>query len=152
NLPESLLESELFGVLAGAHSTADRDRPGRVAAASGGTLFLDEIGELSLGTQAKLLQLLQSKEYFPLGAIQQRKADVRIIAATNANLDELVREKQFREDLYYRLNVVPIRVPTLSERKNDIVPLAEHFLADAARRDALPILELSPSARIALEL
>lgn len=151
NLPEQLVESELFGALPGAHSTASRRTEGRVAAAEGGTLFLDEIAELPLIAQAKLLQLLQSKEYYPLGAARPLKANVRIVAATNADLKERVVQKTFREDLYYRLDVLPVRVPALSERREDIALIAEHVCEHFADAQRLPRLVLSTTARRALE-
>jgi len=150
-IPAALLESELFGVLAGAHSTASRRMQGKVEAAEGGTLFFDEIGEIPLDAQAKLLQLLQSKQYYPLGATAPSTADVRIVAATNVDLAQAVAERTFREDLYWRLNVVQIRVPSLNERVDDIEPLARHFLAEASRKHGLPRFELSPNALQALE-
>src|SRR6185503_5405365 len=126
-LPEALLESELFGVLPGAHSTATRKIAGKVAAAEGGTLFLDEIGELKPAAQAKLLKLLESREYYPLGATHPVCADVRVIAATNLDIKAAVQRKDFREDLFYRLQVLPIRLPSLAERREDVALLAEHF-------------------------
>ena len=150
-IPDTLLESELFGAQRGAHSTATKDVPGKVRAAEGGTLFLDEIGELSMPAQAKLLQLLQSKEYFPLGAAEMKKADVRVLAATNVDLQARIARKEFREDLYYRLQVLPIRVPSLAERRADVVPLARKCCADAAAKHGLPQLELSVGAMGALE-
>ena len=145
-IPENLLESELFGARRGAHSTATRDQEGKVAAADGGTLLLDEIGELPVSAQAKLLQFLQSKEYFVLGDPHPKKADVRIIAATNVNLGEAVRERRFREDLLFRLNVVSIRVPSLSERRTDLPVLAQYFCDKAVETHGLSRVELSPSA------
>jgi len=150
-LPEQLVESELFGALPGAHSTATRRIEGKVAAAERGTLFLDEVGDLSAAVQAKLLQLLQSKEYYPLGASKPQRADVRVIAATNVELERAVAEKRFREDLYYRLHVLPLRVPSLAERRADIAELAEEFRAQAAARHGLPSLPFSPGALRALE-
>ncbi len=150
-LPEPLVESELFGARAGAHSTATAPVAGKVAAAGGGTLLLDEIGELPLGAQAKLLQLLQTKQYYPLGASRPERADVRLIAATNSDLEAGVESGQFREDLYYRLAVLPLRVPALAERRSDIPELARHFCALACQRDGLPRLELSGAALRALE-
>jgi Nif-specific regulatory protein len=149
-LPEPLIESELFGAVAGAHSTATRSIPGKVAAAEHGTLFLDEVSELTLASQAKLLQLLQSKQYFPLGASGPRTADVRVIAATNTDLEAAVKGGRFREDLFYRLQVLPVRVPGLRERRDDIPDLARHFCESAAARHRLPMLELSRSAVHAL--
>lgn len=144
-LPENLIESELFGALPGAHSTATKKTVGKVAAARAGTLFLDEIGELSLVAQAKLLQLLQTKEYYPLGSSRAEVADIRIIAATNADLRERILEQRFREDLFYRLSVLPLSVPSLAERKEDIRPLAEHFAAQACARHGRTELALAES-------
>jgi Nif-specific regulatory protein len=142
-IPESLIESELFGSVQGAHSTASRRMDGKLTAAQGGTLFLDEVGELTPSAQAKLLQLLQSRIYYPLGATRPIQADVRIIAATNAALDAAVKDGRFREDLYYRLSVLPIRLPTLAERRDDIPELAEHFCNVACTRHRLTALTLS---------
>jgi transcriptional regulator with GAF, ATPase, and Fis domain len=150
-LPENLIESELFGALPGAHSTASRKMEGKVAAAERGTLLLDEIGELSLLAQAKLLQLLQSKEYYPLGANKPVRANVRLIAATNADLQRAVAERRFREDLFYRLQVLPVRVPSLAERRADIEELATYFCRSACERHGLPLLELSHNALRALQ-
>ena len=126
-LPDTLLESELFGYKRGAFTDAKQDKPGRFALAGGGTLFLDEIGDLPFPLQAKLLRVLQEKEYEPLGATGPVKANVRIIAATNHNLSEMVAKKSFREDLFYRLNVVAVYMPSLRERPEDISPLVEYF-------------------------
>lgn len=150
-LPEKLVESELFGAVQGAHSTADRDIAGKVAAAEGGTLFLDEISELHPGAQAKLLQLLQSKRYYRLGASSPSVANVRIIAATNVNLAECVEQNRFREDLYYRLQVMPIPLPSLRQRREDIIPLAEHLCREACHRHHVPPIGLSPTAQVAVE-
>jgi Nif-specific regulatory protein len=150
-LPEGLLESELFGALPGAHSTASRKIEGKVAGAEHGTLFLDEVGELSAPAQAKLLQLLHSKVYYPLGSTRPVQADVRVLAATNTDLERAVAERRFREDLYYRLRVLPLRVPALEERREDIALLTAHFSADASRRHGLPQEPLSPNALRALE-
>jgi PAS domain S-box-containing protein len=128
-LPDTLLESELFGYKAGAFTDARKDKPGRIAAAEGGTLFLDEIGDLSPGVQVRLLRFLQERIYEPLGSTQPVRADVRMIAATNKNLEKLVRSNEFREDLYYRINVVRLEVPPLRERMEDIPLLVEHFIA-----------------------
>lgn len=127
----SLWESEIFGALKGAFTGADRDRPGVIETALGGTVFFDEIGEVPLEFQAKLLRFLQEKEYRPLGAGSPRKADVRVIAATNRNLEQMTREEKFREDLFYRLNVLRIEVPPLRERRSDIPFLVRRFLAEA---------------------
>lgn len=127
-LPESLIESELFGHEKGAFTGADKQRIGHFEAAEGGSIFLDEIGEMSLSTQAKLLRVLQEKEIIRLGSTQPIKVDVRIICATNENLEKLISEGKFREDLYYRINVFPIYVPPLRERVNDIPVLANFFI------------------------
>ncbi|MBC7976685.1 MAG: sigma-54-dependent Fis family transcriptional regulator, partial [Myxococcales bacterium] len=142
-IPESLMESELFGAERGAHSTATKRVPGKVAAAAGGTLFLDEIAELPLSAQTKLLQLLQERQYFPLGASTPVAADVRVISATHANLKARVTQKLFREDLYYRLHVMPIEMPGLAERRDDIPDLVEHFCAEACARNGLPALRVA---------
>jgi Nif-specific regulatory protein len=150
-LPEALFESELFGALPGAHSTATRRILGKVAAADRGTLLLDEVGDLSLPVQAKLLHLLQSKQYYPLGATTPVGADVRLVAATNVDLEAAVAERRFREDLFYRLQVLPLRVPTLGERREDIAELAAFFCAQACDNHALPRVTLSREAVRALE-
>ena len=150
-LPENLLESELFGALAGSHSEARRNQPGKVAAAEGGTLFLDEIGEIPYGAQAKLLQLLQSKQYYPLGSSQPVQADIRLIAATNEDLREAVKDRRFREDLFYRLQVLPIRMPALAERREDLPDLATHLLASAGRRHNLPSQRLGAAGLRAIQ-
>jgi DNA-binding NtrC family response regulator len=127
-IPEELLESELFGHKAGAFSGASRDRVGRFAAANGGTIFLDEIGDMALRVQTKVLRVLQEREYEPVGSSRTERADVRVIAATNQNLPELIRERRFREDLYSRIAVVPIEVPSLRARREDVPILVRHFL------------------------
>ena len=127
-LPEALVESELFGHEKGAFTDARERRIGRAEAADGGTLFLDEIGDLSIPVQVKLLRFLQERTFSRVGANEELKSDVRFIAATSRNLEELMEKKLFREDLYYRLSVFPIALPALSERKDDIILLAEHFL------------------------
>lgn len=146
NLPEALVESELFGAVAGAHSTATRALTGKVQAAEGGTLFLDEVAELTPAAQAKLLQLIHSREYYPLGASRPRVADIRIVAATNADLEDLVHRRLFREDLYYRLSVYPLGVPSLAERRDDIPALVEYFCHRACGRHRLPALRVSSAA------
>ncbi len=145
-LPESLLEAELFGHERGAFTGATQRKEGHLAAADGGTLFLDEIGEVTPATQVKLLRFLQDRTFVPVGATRPRTVDVRVIAATNRDLDEAVRSGGFREDFFYRLNVFAIKVPPLRERREDIVPIAERFLA--AR--GLPPEKLGPDARAAL--
>lgn len=135
SIPESLLESELFGYSVGAFTGAlKHGKIGLIEAANHGTLFLDEIGELPLQMQAKLLHVIQHQEYIPLREIKPKKVNVRIIAATNRDLYEMVIKKQFREDLYYRLNVIDIKVPSLRERTEDIIPLATFFLLKNSSR------------------
>jgi len=126
--PETLLESELFGYKRGAFTDAKRDKPGRFELAEGGAVFMDEIGEISKTIQVKLLRVLEKKEYEPLGSIKTEKANVRIISATNRDLWTMVQSGAFREDLYYRLNVITINIPPLRERKEDIPLLIEHFM------------------------
>lgn len=150
-LPDALIESELFGALPGAHSTASRRIEGKVAAADGGTLFLDEIALLSPTAQGKLLQLLQSKQYYPLGSSKAELANVRLIAATNVDLQQAVAERQFREDLYYRLHVLPLRVPSLAERREDLGELSEHLCAEACQRNGMARAALSPAALRAIQ-
>jgi PAS domain S-box-containing protein len=145
-LPDTLLESELFGYKKGAFTDARRDKPGRFKLAEGGTLFLDEIGDLSLGTQVKLLRVLEKKEYEPLGGVRTERADVRIVAATHRDLEELVAEGRFREDLFYRLNVIRIEIPPLRERPEDIPLLIEHFLTKLNRKSGKQIKGISPEA------
>jgi NtrC-family two-component system response regulator AlgB len=127
-VPAELLESELFGHAKGAFTGAVRDNPGRIAACEGGTLFLDEIGDMAPPVQAKLLRFIQDKDYERLGEAKPRKADVRLIAATNADIEKRVTEGRFREDLFYRLNVISLILPPLRERREDIMPLATDFL------------------------
>ena len=128
-LPDTLLESELFGYKAGAFTDAKKDKPGRFALAEGGTIFLDEIGDISASVQVKLLRVLQEKTYEPVGAVSTVKADVRIITATNKKLDRLVKEDKFRDDLYYRINVMKLELPPLRDRKEDISLLVDFFLS-----------------------
>jgi DNA-binding NtrC family response regulator len=137
-IPETLLESELFGYVRGAFTDARRDRPGLFREASGGILFLDEISEIPITLQAKLLRVLEDKEVRPLGANQSEKVDTRVLSASNRFLDELVRNGKFRQDLYYRLNVIRIELPTLRHRSEDIPLLVKHFIekfADSAKRN-----------------
>jgi DNA-binding NtrC family response regulator len=137
-IPETLLESELFGYVRGAFTDARKDRPGLFREANGGMLFLDEISEMPLTLQTKLLRVLEDKEVRPLGANQSEKVDTRVLSATNRNLDELVRDGKFRQDLYYRLNVIRIELPALRYRSDDIPLLVQHFIekfAAGARRD-----------------
>jgi two-component system response regulator HydG len=137
-IPESLLESEFFGYVRGAFTGADRDKPGRFEEADGGTIFLDEIGDLPLTLQAKLLRVLEDKEFYPLGSRKTRKVDVRIISATNRGLERLVRQRRFREDLFYRINVVRMEVPPLGERQDDIPLLIRHTLRKLCAARAIP--------------
>ncbi len=146
-IPDNLLESELFGAEAGAFTGAGKMRVGHFEAADGGTLFLDEVGNLSLAGQQKLLRVLQTGEYQRLGSSATKRCDVRVISATNADLQRAIADKTFREDLYFRLNVIELRVPPLAERRDDIVPLAEHLLAAVTDVKAPP---LSDAARTAL--
>jgi DNA-binding NtrC family response regulator len=147
-LPDELLEAELFGAEPGAYTGATKARIGRFEAAHGGTLFLDELGNLSMAGQMKLLRVLQTGEFERLGSSQTRKVDVRIVSATNADLKRAIAAGTFREDLYFRLNVIEVRVPPLAERSEDIIPLAETFLQLYAREQAPA--SLSPAARDAL--
>lgn len=144
SLPDTLLESELFGYEKGAHSTAFKDKPGRLALAEGGTLFLDEIGDISPALQIRLLRVLQDKVYEPLGSAKSMKADVRIVAATNKSLEGLVNEGKFRQDLYYRINVVRLVLPPLRERREDIPLLLEHFIQKFSRLNGKEIQGLAP--------
>ncbi|MES1185048.1 MAG: sigma-54 dependent transcriptional regulator [Myxococcales bacterium] len=149
-LAESLLESELFGHEKGSFTGADKKRIGRIEQADGGTLFLDEIGEIPAATQIKLLRVLQERTFERVGGNETIKVDVRVVAATNKNLAEEVREHRFREDLYYRLNVVHIDMPPLRQRGNDVVLLAEHFLRHFARENQRRIDGFSDDARAKL--
>jgi DNA-binding NtrC family response regulator len=146
-LPENLLESELFGYEPGAFTSAEKRKKGRFELAEGGTLFLDEIGEMSLGVQVKLLRVLEQREFSRLGGTETLRADVRLITATNQDLAELVRNKEFREDLYYRINVFPITIPALRERTQDILPLARHFLRELMERTGKVVTNIQPEAR-----
>jgi DNA-binding NtrC family response regulator len=145
-IPESLLEAELFGFTRGAFTGAVQSRLGRIHAAHGGTLFLDEVGELPLSMQAKLLRFVQEGEVQRLGSADLFRVDTRVIAATNADLLQRVREKQFREDLYYRLAVFPLELPPLEAREEDILPLARHFLASFCRENGAPVKSIHPEA------
>ena len=127
-LPDNLLESEMFGYVKGAFTGADHDKPGRFQDADRGTIFLDEIGDLPLSLQAKLLRVLEDKEFYPLGSRKTTRVDVRIISATNQNLGQLVKERRFREDLFYRLNVMRLDLPPLKDRRGDIPLLISHIL------------------------
>ena len=145
-LPETLIESELFGHERGAFTGAESRKKGRFEMANSGTLFLDEIGELSPATQAKLLRALQEREFERVGGTDAVRVDVRVIAATNRNLERALSEGSFREDLYYRLNVFPIFIPPLRERRADILPLADHFVEKYAREHGKTIKRISVTA------
>jgi len=145
-LPDTLLESELFGYKKGAFTDANKDKPGRFAMAEGGTLFLDEISDISTALQVKLLRVLQEKEYEPLGATTTVKANVRVIAATNKRLSDQVARGAFREDLYYRLNVVRIALPPLADRREDIPLLVNHFIRQFNAEQAKRIEGISEEA------
>jgi DNA-binding NtrC family response regulator len=145
-LPEGLLESELFGHIKGSFTGAVRDRAGRFEAADGGTMFLDEVGEVPTHTQVKLLRVLQNREIERVGDNRSRPVDVRLVAATNADLDEAVRKGLFREDFYFRLKVISVRVPPLRERRGDIPALAEHFRALYGERHGRPVRGFSDAA------
>ena len=149
-LPEALLESEMFGHERGAFTGATSAHRGRIELAAGGTLFLDEIGDLPLAMQVKLLRFLQEREFTRVGGETTQKADVRVIAATHRKLEALIATGKFREDLYYRLNVVSLEVPSLRSRREDIPRLIEHFLSRQASRHGLPVRALSREAMDAL--
>jgi len=149
-IPEELIESELFGHMKGAFTGATADRRGKFETADGGTLFLDEIGDMTLKTQAKVLRALQEQIVEPVGGSSSVKVDVRVIAATNKDLPSEIRAGRFREDLYFRLNVIPIFVPPLREREGDIVLLAEHFMAEFAREYGRRPKRLDPAASAGL--
>jgi transcriptional regulator with PAS, ATPase and Fis domain len=145
-LPATLLESELFGYVKGAFTDAKRDKPGHFCFANGGTLLLDEIAEMDIALQVKLLRVLNNGEYQPLGSNNTLKADARIIAATNANLTEAIKEGRFREDLYFRLNVVEIELPALHQRPEDIPILVDHFIKRFVTKSSRPIRGISAEA------
>lgn len=145
-IPEELLESELFGHVKGAFTNAVQHREGRFAVAEGGTIFLDEIGDMSPNLQVKLLRVLQDRTFEPVGSSKTVRADVRVLAATHRNLEEAIRQGRFREDLYYRLNVIPIEVPPLRARKEDLPLLVEHFLARLNEEKGRQIDGLAPAA------
>lgn len=149
-IPANLAEQELFGAESGAHSTATRPIPGKVRAADGGILFLDEVGELPVEVQAKLLQFVESRTFWPLGAPAAVRADVRIVAATNVDLEAAVRERRFRADLYWRLSTFPIRMPSLAERPDDVPLLAAHVVERFAGCHGRPDLQLSEAALLAV--
>lgn len=147
-IPETLIESELFGHAKGAFSGATSSREGRFAVADGGTLFLDEIGEMSLTVQVKFLRVVQEQEYVPVGETRPRKCDVRIIAATNKNLEQMAAAGTFREDLFYRLNLIPIQLPPLRDREDDVALLTEYFLENIAERRGARLELSAPAAQL----
>ncbi len=152
-VPEALLEAEFFGVAPGAYTGADaRGRDGKFKVADGGTLFLDEVGDMPLSMQAKLLRVLQEQEIEALGSNKVIKVNVRVIAATSHNLKQLVQDGKFRPDLYYRLNVLPVILPPLRQRQEDLDALCEHLLGQIAERTGMPHREVAPSARTVLAL
>ena len=145
-IPEELIESELFGHVRGAFTGAVSDKKGKFLTADGGTLFLDEVGDMSLKTQAKVLRVLQEQKFDPVGSTQSIAVDCRVIAATNKELPEEIRAGNFREDLYFRLNVIPFHVPPLRDRREDVVPLATHFIVAFCAEYGKEVKEMSPSA------
>ncbi len=145
-LSENLLESELFGHIRGSFTGAVTTKPGLFEIADGGTFFLDEVGNISLAIQAKLLRVLQEREFTPVGGTKVKKVDIRLIAATNKNLEKMIKEEIFREDLYYRLNIVPIYLPALKERQEDIPQLASHFLKKYSEEMSKTIKGFTPEA------
>ena len=148
SIPEGTIDSELFGHEKGAFTGAVGEREGYFGAANGGTLFLDEVGELPLATQARLLRVLETGEYIRVGSSDVRKTDVRIVAATNVNMTRAIRDGRFREDLYYRLNTIPIKIPSLRERGDDVVLLFKKFAMDTAEKYNMPeVVELTAEAQ-----
>ena len=145
-LSNNLLENELFGHARGAFTDAGNEKPGIFKQADGGTIFLDEISNISLAVQGKLLRFLESREFLPIGALKPVAVDIRLIFATNRNLQEMVAAGQFREDFYYRIDVYPILLPPLRERKTDILPIAYHFLDQFSRQMDKPIAGFEPAA------
>ncbi len=151
SLPETLLESELFGHVKGSFTGASQTKPGLFTLASGGTLFLDEISNLSMTTQAKLLRVLQQREVTPIGGTKATPIDIRLIAATNRSLEEMVEEGNFREDLYFRLNIIPVDLPPLRERQGDTALLTGFFMKKFAEEIGKEIRGITPEARVALD-
>ncbi|MBI3803808.1 MAG: sigma-54-dependent Fis family transcriptional regulator [Nitrospirae bacterium] len=145
-IPENLIESELFGYERGAFSGAQHQKKGQFELADGGTLFLDEIGDMALATQSKVLRVLQEQEFYRVGGSERVKVDVRVIAASNKNLAEEIKKGSFREDLYYRLNVIPLHVPPLRERPEDIPQLLEYFAQEVAQEQGIKLKRFSPEA------
>ena len=150
-IPENLLESELFGHVRGAFTGAVTGKKGKFALADGGTIFLDEIGTMAQALQAKLLRVLQEREFEPLGSERSQKVDVRVIAATNRDLRQMVADGKFQEDLYYRLNVIPLEIPPLRERREDIPVLVDHFLRKHSQRAGKSVAGLAPGVLDALQ-
>lgn len=149
-IPDELMESELFGYVKGAFTNAFKNKKGKLQIADGGTLFLDEIGDMSLKTQAKILRVLEEQRFEALGSTDPVEIDTRIISATNKDLQKEIGRGNFREDLYYRINVIPIYIPPLRERKEDIIPIAQHYLEFFGRKYGKPGLRFSDSAKRAL--
>ncbi len=147
SIPEGTIDSELFGHVKGSFTGAINDSPGYFGVANKGTLFLDEVGELPLATQARLLRVLETGEYIPVGATEVRKTDVRIVAATNVNIRKAISEGRFREDLYYRLNSIPIQMPSLRERGEDIVLLFRLFAMQTAEKYRMERIQLTGEAK-----
>jgi two-component system response regulator AtoC len=145
-LPENLVESELFGYEKGAFTGAARSKPGLFEEAHGGTFFMDEVGELPLPLQVKLLRVLEDGRFRRLGSTQEREVDFRLVCATNRNLEQMVDERKFREDLYYRINTFPIHLPPLRERRDDIPLLADHYLGIFAEKNDKDVDKISPEA------
>ena len=149
-IPEGTMESELFGHIKGSFTGANETRKGYFEVADGGTIFLDEVGELSAESQKRLLRVLESGEFYKVGSSTVQKTDVRVIAATNVNLMQAISQKKFREDLFYRLNQIPIELPPLRERKGDIPMLFRKFALDCADRYNMPCIELTRDAQVLL--
>jgi two-component system, NtrC family, nitrogen regulation response regulator NtrX len=145
-IPEELIESEMFGHLKGSFTSAHENKTGKFQRADGGTLFLDEVGDMSLRTQAKVLRVLEEQRFEPVGAAESVQVDVRVVAATNKNLEEEIERGNFREDLFYRLNVIPFHVPALRDRREDIPLLADHFLREFTTAYGRKAKELTPEA------
>jgi transcriptional regulator with PAS, ATPase and Fis domain len=147
SIPETLVESELFGYVKGAFTGADKNKKGLIEAAQGGTLFLDEIGDLALSIQLKLLRFLETREFYKVGDSSPKTANVRIVAATNRDLDKMIQENTFRKDLYYRLNSARIILPPLRERKEDIILLVANFVYQSCRETQKPLKKISSSVK-----
>ena len=150
-IPEGTIDSELFGHEKGAFTSATSDRKGYFEVADGGTIFLDEVGELPLSTQVRLLRVLEAGEFMRVGSSKVQKTNVRVVAATNLNMQEAIRNGRFREDLYYRLNAVPIYIPPLRERKDDILLLFRKFATDFAEKYKMPVIKLTDDAQLMLK-